>query len=86
MAGARNQSFAKLRAQMCTADFGNATNRITVLRIATDRSINLKADFHRPDLTACIAGNLSAELGNPQFTGERKFLGVRQIGGRLFRP
>jgi hypothetical protein len=34
-------------------------NRLTVLWIATDRSINLRADCHRPDLTACIPGNLS---------------------------
>jgi hypothetical protein len=43
-----------------------ATNKITVLRIDTDRSINLRADCHRPDLTACIPGNLSKELSNPQ--------------------
>jgi hypothetical protein len=31
-----------------------AMNRIiTALRIATDRCINLRADCHRPDLTAC---------------------------------
>jgi hypothetical protein len=29
-------------------------NRITVLLIATDRNINLRADRHRPDLTASI--------------------------------
>jgi hypothetical protein len=45
-----------------------AKNRITVARIATDRSMNLRADCHRPDLTACIAGNLNTELGNPQST------------------
>jgi hypothetical protein len=38
------------------------TNKITVLRIATDRS----ADWHRPDLAACILCQLRAELGNPQ--------------------
>jgi hypothetical protein len=45
-----------------------AMNGKTVLRIATDRSSNLRADFHWPDLTACIPVNLSAELGNPQST------------------
>jgi hypothetical protein len=46
-------------------------NKITVARIATVKSPNLRADCHRPDLTACIPGNLSAELGNPQSTLER---------------
>jgi hypothetical protein len=60
MAVAGILSLAKLRAQMC------ATNKITVARIATVKSLNLRADCHRPDLTACIPVNLSAELGNPQ--------------------
>jgi hypothetical protein len=37
-----------------------AKNRITVAQIATDRSMNMRADCHRLDL--------SAELGNPQPT------------------
>jgi hypothetical protein len=49
MAGAGIQSLAKFRAQMCAADCGN---RITVARIATDISLNLRADCHRLDLTA----------------------------------
>jgi hypothetical protein len=47
MAGAGIQSLAKLRPQMC------ATNKITVARIATVKSLNLRADCHRPDLTVC---------------------------------
>jgi hypothetical protein len=65
MAGAGIQSLAKLRAQMC------AMKKITVTRIATVKSLNLTADCHRPDLTACIPGNLSAELAYPQSTCER---------------
>jgi hypothetical protein len=37
----------------------------------TVKSLNLRADFHRPDLASCIPGNLRAELGNPQSTLER---------------
>jgi hypothetical protein len=65
MAGAGFHSLAKLIAQMCTADSGNpriTTNIITVLRIATDSSQNLRADCHRPGLGACVACYLSAEL------------------------
>jgi hypothetical protein len=71
MAGAGIQSLAKFRAQMCVADCGNPRRlehglpRIE-LRIATDRSINLRVDCHRLD-----RGNLRAERGNPQSTCER---------------
>jgi hypothetical protein len=43
----------------------------TVAQIATVKSLNLRAGCHRPDLIACIPGNLRAELGNPQSTCER---------------
>jgi hypothetical protein len=69
MAGAGFHSLAKLRDQMCTADRGviplTATTKITTPRIATGRSLNLRADCHRPELTACIPCYLSADLGNP---------------------
>jgi hypothetical protein len=45
-----------------------AKNKITVALNATVKSLNLRADCHMPDLTACIPGNLSADLGNPQST------------------
>jgi hypothetical protein len=45
-------------------------NNRTVLQIATVKSLNLRADCHRPDLSACILCHLSAELGNPQCTWE----------------
>jgi hypothetical protein len=56
MAGAGIQSLAKFRAQMCAADCGNLwclerEYRISVVRIATDKSMNLRADYHRLDLT-----------------------------------
>jgi hypothetical protein len=58
MAGDGFHSLAKLRAQMCTAGRGNPRcldRRLlwikkTVLWLATDRSQNLRADCHRPDL------------------------------------
>jgi hypothetical protein len=65
MAGAGIQSLAKFRAKMCAADCGN---KITVAGNATVKSLNLRVDCHRPDLTACIPGNMSAELGNLQST------------------
>jgi hypothetical protein len=43
-----------------------ATDKITVARIATVKILNLRVECHRPDLTACIPDNLSAELGNRQ--------------------
>jgi hypothetical protein len=59
MAGAGFPSLAKLHAQIYTADCGNprclermATNKITVMRIATDRNLNLRADCHRHFLAA----------------------------------
>jgi hypothetical protein len=79
MAGAGFHSIAKLRAQIWyhgswqSAVFRSriATTKITTLRIGTDRSLNLRADCHRPDLTAGIPCYLSAELGNTQCTWER---------------
>jgi hypothetical protein len=50
-----------------------ATNKITVLWIVTDCSLNLRADCHRPDLAACIVCHLSTELGNPQCTLPRGY-------------
>jgi hypothetical protein len=78
MAGAGFHSLDKLRAHVNCGMCGLwqsvmfrpriATNKITVLRIATDSSLNLRADCHRPELAACIACYLSEELGNPQCT------------------
>jgi hypothetical protein len=75
---ARSHSLAKLSAQMCTVLWQCAVfrpqisrNKITVLRIATARSLNLSADCHRPHLAECIPYYLSAGLGNPQCTCER---------------
>jgi hypothetical protein len=42
-----------------------AMNKITVQQIATYRSLNLRADCHRPDLAVCILCYLRAELGIP---------------------
>jgi hypothetical protein len=67
MAGAGFHSLAKLWAQMCTAD----RPWIAVLQIATDRSLNLRADCHRPELAACLYCYLNSEIGNPQYTRER---------------
>jgi hypothetical protein len=97
MAGAGIQSLAKFRAQMCAADCGN---RITVARIATDISLNLRADCHRLDLTAATwVRNLANDripapaIIHRQFPCllrhkflTRDFLAVRQIRGGLFRP
>jgi hypothetical protein len=44
----------------------SATNKMTVVLIATVKSLDLRADCYRPDLSACILCYLSAGLGNPQ--------------------
>jgi hypothetical protein len=41
------------------------------MQIATDNSLNLRADCHRLELAASIACYLGGELGNPQCTSER---------------
>jgi hypothetical protein len=40
-------------------------------RIFTVKSINFRADCHRPELAASNPCYMRAELGNPQYTWER---------------
>jgi hypothetical protein len=45
-------------------------NEMVVLLIAKVRSLNLRADYHRPELSAWFVLGLRAGVGNPQCIGK----------------